>query len=145
MAKSSLGLQSVVDRGWFTFDKLAKRKLRKVADFVVEQSPVYTGAYILSHTISDSRTKTYRTEAASLRAPVDRYKKGQNGKFILYGNKGIEEQARARLYADIEKLNVRKFRNVFIVNAALGTSNEHHASEVELRHKVYAKVRKKYG
>ena len=42
-----LNVKPIVDKGFFTIDFLAKKHLRKVADYVIQESPVYTGAYIL--------------------------------------------------------------------------------------------------
>lgn len=141
-----LNVKPIVDKGFFTIDFLAKRQLRKVADYVIQESPVYTGAYILSHQITDGNVGSFRSVSGRNRPVVresGRKKDSDHGP--IGTNKAVEEQARAQLYADIKKLNVRKMKNIYLVNKAVGTSGREHAANVEKEHRVYSTVRKKFG
>lgn len=139
-----LNVKPIVDKGFFTIDFLAKRQLRKVADYVIKESPVWTGAYILSHQITDGNVNSFRSVSGRNRPVVrNEDKKSEHG--VIGSNKAVEEQARAQLYADIKKLNIRKMKGIYLVNKAVGTSGREHSANVEKEHRVYSTVRKKFG
>jgi|DEB0MinimDraft_10_1074344.scaffolds.fasta_scaffold30419_4 hypothetical protein len=139
-----LNVKPIVDKGFFTIDFLAKRQLRKVADYVIKESPVYTGAYILSHQITDGNVNAFRSVSGRNR-PVVREGTKVSDHGTIGSNKAVEEQARAQLYADIKKLNIRKMKGIYLVNKAVGTSGREHSAQVEQKHRVYSTVRKKFG
>lgn len=127
-------------------DGYMRQRLRQLADDLISWSPVYSGAYIKSHTIMSSKAGSGGRSRKSTKVPVRSYVKGTNGGLKLWGDKATEEEARRQLYSDIAKLpKLDQSSRIRIINRAVGnSSNDSHADEVERRHRPYAKVRNKY-
>ena len=95
-----------------------KNELRKVADSLVEASPVDTGAYVTSHSFQPTGGRGGRSRSSA-------NKPRQQDASVK------KEEARAQLYSDIEGAEVSSSR------AGIFRNRAPHATKVEAKHNVY--------
>lgn len=103
-------------------EEYVKTELRKIADSLVEASPVDTGAYVTSHSFQPTGGRGGRSKSSANKPsqPDDSVKK---------------EEARAQLYSDIEGAEVSSSR------AGIFRNRAPHATKVETKHNVYLRAK----
>lgn len=99
-------------------EEFVKRELRKVADSLVDKSPVDTGAYVTSHSFQPTGGRGGRSRSSD-------NKPRQQDPTVK------KEEARAQLYSDINTAEVSSSRMGIFRNRAP------HATKVEAKHNVY--------
>lgn len=107
-------------------EELIQEKLRGVlkgiADDIVDESPVDTGAYVLSHTFAPTGSGAGRSYSS-------------HGKPRNQDVASKREEARGQLYSEIETVNVTTSKTGIFRNRAP------HARPVEDKHSVYTKAK----
>ena len=128
-------------------DEYMRQRLMQLADDLISWSPVWSGAYVKSHTIMSSKSASGGRSRTSKKQPVRSYVKGDNGNYKLWGDKATEDEARKQLYSDIAKLpKLDSSSKIRIINRArMQGGKGSHADAVELKHRPFAKVKNKYG
>lgn len=99
-------------------EEYVKAELRKVADSLVDVSPVDTGAYVTSHSFQPTGGRGGRSRSSA-------NKPRQQDPTVK------KEEARAQLYSDIEGAEVSSSR------AGIFRNRSPHATKVESKHNVY--------
>jgi hypothetical protein len=95
-----------------------KQELKKVADSLVEKSPVDTGAYVTSHSFQPTGGRGGRSRSSSNKPrqqnPAEK-----------------KQEAKAQLYSDINSAEITSSR------AGIFRNRAPHATAVEKKHNVY--------
>ena len=95
-----------------------KNELRKIADSLVDASPVDTGAYVTSHSFQPTGGRGGRSRSSA-------------NKPRQQDPSAKKEEARGQLYSDIEGVEVSSSR------AGIFRNRSPHAAKVETKHSVY--------
>mgnify|MGYP000043848733 FL=1 len=126
--KTTLTINKSLDDKISMLQKMAeeevKDRLEYIANYAVVVSPVKTGAYV---------------ESFSFAVGAGRPRGKSSANRPMANRDAAMQDARANLYSDIDKMDLKKSDKVTLRNGSP------HAVEVEKKHSVFTKVRNKFG